>query len=784
MKRLIKKTMVGAVLLLGAMEMNGQAWNTVGSGLPTNNPTDSIYTVKTVESNGELYVAYNFTDIFFSESTISLRKWNGLTWTHLADTTNSTGFNLGDLAVFQGQVYVGINGGLIKFSGGKWLREFTFTGSFEYISSLEIYTNELVIGGNFTETLGGQSYTNIVRYDGTNYSSMGSLPTFVGDILNTGSSLYSASDSVRIWNGSAWANAAKYKKGVSSISFPSLILEENNGQLFALDYARRTLLEISSDTLNFIGNLPFQPLDIQGYQNEIYVTGRLGVGNQLGGGKTFKYDGQNLAQVIAPINLVGLHSFQGELYAFSAIDIFYNGIRYNRAFRTSSNFSSILNGTVYIDANADCFFNTGEEPLRNGAVILSGNVISTDTNGHYSVGVAAGTYSVDSVFSMESLGKNFTVNCSFPAQIMVGNGQTVTQDFGISNNVPVDVQTYLTASIGWRARFGFTENYQLDFNNAGNATLPTGSVNLTLPQGAGFVSSTPSPASQGGNVLTYDFLNTQPAASRQVNLQVKIDTAAFNLGDTIKFYANISGVNGDADLADNADTLCQTVTGAFDPNDKQASAATILPGTKRIDYHIRFQNTGTDTAYKVTVVDTLDMTLPVTQIIINSASHPYNLSVVNNILVWEFDNINLLDSGADYLGSQGFVRFSAGIDASLGVGDTIDNDAEIYFDFQNPVHTNHAKTAIVSPVSVAEISLEERFLQVFPNPASEFLILKNRSENVLQAELTDLQGRKIQMIELQGFAEKRLNINELPTGIYILRSGKESSKSVSNRISL
>lgn len=55
---------------------------------------------------------------------------------------------------------------------------------------------------------------------------------------------------------------------------------------------------------------------------------------------------------------------------------------------------------------------------------------------------------------------------------------------------------------------------------------------------------------------------------------------------------------------------CIMITGSYDPNDKSNSPLGIdsihlvTPGTP-IDYTIRFQNTGNDTAFKVVIIDTL-----------------------------------------------------------------------------------------------------------------------------------------------------------------------------------
>ena len=85
-----------------------------------------------------------------------------------------------------------------------------------------------------------------------------------------------------------------------------------------------------------------------------------------------------------------------------------------------------------------------------------------------------------------------------------------------------------------------------------------------------------------------------------------IDTAIFNLV--------VSG------LLDNMDTekssACNFIVDSYDPNDKLAIPVgkganfQILPN-QELEYTIRFQNTGTDTAYTVRIVDTLDIDLDI-----------------------------------------------------------------------------------------------------------------------------------------------------------------------------
>jgi uncharacterized repeat protein (TIGR01451 family) len=66
------------------------------------------------------------------------------------------------------------------------------------------------------------------------------------------------------------------------------------------------------------------------------------------------------------------------------------------------------------------------------------------------------------------------------------------------------------------------------------------------------------------------------------------------------------------DLANNTANHVVTVTGSYDPNEKVArtssgSSATsyYIDQDEWIDYVLRFQNTGTDTAFNVVVTDTI-----------------------------------------------------------------------------------------------------------------------------------------------------------------------------------
>jgi hypothetical protein len=105
---------------------------------------------------------------------------------------------------------------------------------------------------------------------------------------------------------------------------------------------------------------------------------------------------------------------------------------------------------------------------------------------------------------------------------------------------------------------------------------------------------------------------------------------------------------------------------SFDPNDKlvlpQGVTSQHYTLTNiALNYTVRFQNTGTDYAYKAALVDTLSEHLDVSTLTMGAVSHPHKLNVTGKgkpVLTFTFDNINMPDSTHDKLGSNGSVQFN------------------------------------------------------------------------------------------------------------------------------
>lgn len=157
---------------------------------------------------------------------------------------------------------------------------------------------------------------------------------------------------------------------------------------------------------------------------------------------------------------------------------------------------------------------------------------------------------------------------------------------------------------------------------------------------------------------------------------------------------------------------CKMVINSFDPNDKQAvprgiGTAGYIEPRKRLFYTIRFQNTGTDTAFKVVIRDTLHRHLNWSSLKPGLSSHPYRLEKdsLKRALAFIFDPIALPDSNANEPASHGFVQLSIDLSEKTPLKSQITNKAAIYFDFNAPIVTNE----VIHTVDTG-------FLKVFPRP--------------------------------------------------------------------
>jgi hypothetical protein len=80
-----------------------------------------------------------------------------------------------------------------------------------------------------------------------------------------------------------------------------------------------------------------------------------------------------------------------------------------------------------------------------------------------------------------------------------------------------------------------------------------------------------------------------------------------------------------------------------------------------------------------------------------------------------------------------------------------------------PIITNTAKTTVVSnPLTGFHDTYPETYLQIDPNPATDFIILRGGND-VDHIEIFNAQGRRVMQPKLQN---GQIDISPLPPGMY------------------
>jgi uncharacterized repeat protein (TIGR01451 family) len=239
------------------------------------------------------------------------------------------------------------------------------------------------------------------------------------------------------------------------------------------------------------------------------------------------------------------------------------------------------------------------------------------------------------------------------------------------------------------------------------------------------------------------------------------------------------------------DEDCVANIGSFDPNDKQGfplgtgNEHVIRPG-QSLDYLIRFQNTGSDTAFNIIVLDTLSSKLDIASVQLLGSSHPCELKLHDsNILQFVFKNILLPDSNVNEATSHGFVKFHIAPKADLPNGTKIENQAGIYFDFNAPVMTNTTLHTINELVLETNNIFTSKgiSLEVFPNPTQDFVFFQLKKATPTQGQVTlyDLQGKKILREEFNHNLFK-INALNLKSGAYFFRIESEGAVLASGKL--
>jgi len=224
-------------------------------------------------------------------------------------------------------------------------------------------------------------------------------------------------------------------------------------------------------------------------------------------------------------------------------------------------------------------------------------------------------------------------------------------------------------------------------------------------------------------------------------------------------------------------THCDEVRGSFDPNDKRGFPLGwgnnhSIERNQALEYMIRFQNTGNDTAFLVEIRDTLTHLLNPATIRPGASSHPYTFELSGDgHLLFRFDNILLPDSNINEAASHGYVMFRVQQQPDLPLGSVIQNSAGIYFDFNDPIITNTTIHTVGQRLTSFVIDRPNNLvgLDILPNPVADEAIFSLQTAIPgahLHFSLFNATGQRVRD-EMFVTPKHRFQRQGLSSGIYL-----------------
>jgi len=350
-------------------------------------------------------------------------------------------------------------------------------------------------------------------------------------------------------------------------------------------------------------------------------------------------------------------------------------------------------------------------------------------------------------------------------------GDTIRQDFCFKPKTETAEFSVHIFPIG-AARPGFEADYRIKVKNNGSAVSDVQLQLFFEGDKCTLVNSAPAADLETTNRLFWtieDFpILTEEVIDITMRLNSPMDTPALNDGDNLNFVVEI--LPDDYFPIDNRATLSQVLVNSYDPNDKTClEGNTITPDDvgNYLHYMIRFENTGSAEAVNVVVTDTIDTErFDIRSFELLESSHEVKTRIADEqVIEYHFEDIYL---PFDDENNDGFVVFRIRTLPSITLGESVENTAEIFFDFNFPIVTNTTSTIVELPSTSRDLN-DEIKVEVYPNPVLDILRVQSSS---LIKKLTLIPVTTNEVVLVSDLADQRettIDVSDISPGVYLLK---------------
>jgi len=452
---------------------------------------------------------------------------------------------------------------------------------------------------------------------------------------------------------------------------------------------------------------------------------------------------------------------------------------YDLWFVAFTNFSTIkvngfgdLNNNNIKDAGEPFFKNYATELYQNNTLIATNYPTADDSLRIYA---DTGSYVVKPVsFNSYYAPAPASFNANFPNYGNVLNSTVAFKPTGSFNDLAVNIIPVIADP-----RSNRNNTFRVYYENAGTVSIANPSINFVKDARTTFIAATVAPSSITGDSIKFNLSSLSPLSNGFIDITLK-NGPALVINDTLRHSATLLPLTTDNTSGDNQSSFTQVIIGSYDPNDKQESHGGVILKSQvsngdYLNYTIRFQNTGNDTAFSVRVIDTISSKYNLASLQMITSSHPFSLTVKGQTCTWEFPSIKLVDSVHNEPASHGFISYRIKARTDLSEGDTIRNNASIYFDNNPSVRTNQANTVVkVGTVTAVNSLNDNSIIEIFPNPVTDKIVTVKSTYFVkgnVYIEIYNNEGLLIkkQIIgkNLNGFT-KQIDLSRYASGNYFI----------------
>jgi uncharacterized repeat protein (TIGR01451 family) len=452
------------------------------------------------------------------------------------------------------------------------------------------------------------------------------------------------------------------------------------------------------------------------------------------------------------------------------------GNNFNQYSITSIGTPPDIAGKIYVDINSNCNYDVGEAFLQNIPVNLLDNALNvvavsyTNMTGDFSFRAAPGTYTLE-ITAAQAASAGYNLSCPPTGQINVPSVPSLSNYFGLTCvSAAFDLSAHLNSQIFRPGAHGY---FYPRISNTGCTLVQPQAKLILADTNITYVTSTITPTFISGDTLIWN-VPVSVAGNSYYPLDyvtVDVDTTA-TIGDTVCATFIVEPVAGDANPANNTVTFCSPIRSSWDPNEKEVVPQGSVPPNTEFTYTLHFQNTGTDTALDVFIIDTINPNLDIRTFQPVFSSHPYTVQIYSgNVARFVFDNIYLPDSNINEPASHGFIEYKIHTLPGLTTGTQITNTAYIYFDFNPAVITNTTLNVIDLFMSVNENQVVP--VSIYPNPATKELRINPEHSGaglkIEKIEIYNVVGRKVQELKTKSQEQIVVDVSSLSPGMYFVK---------------